>query len=161
MKSYVAGFLLNAGCTHVALIEKIKPEWQRGKMNAIGGSIDLISSVRHDSDPFSPPHDTYEPPVVAMVREFREETGMKTSELDWKEFCVLSGDGFKVHFFYAVAGVQDIAKRLQTTTAERVVVEPIRHNRRRIPNLEWLIPMAISAYMGENSAAVHFVSEVA
>ena len=153
MKNYVAGFLFNSGCTHVALVEKQKPEWQKGLLNAIGGKIENVWAD-YDLTKQNP-----EAPVVAMVREFVEETGLQTSNDDWAEFCILTGNDFTVHFFYYVMGVHDIGKRLQTVTAERILVEPIRHNRRRIANLEWLIPMAISAYMGENSAKVHLVTE--
>ncbi len=155
MKRYVAGFLFNSGCTHVALVEKQKPEWQKGLLNAIGGKIECVSGGCMANNTLC----EYEAPVAAMAREFVEETGMETQQSDWALFCILTGDGFEVHFFYYVMGVHDIAKRLKTTTDEKILVEPIRHNRRRIANLEWLIPMAISAYMGENSAKVHLVTE--
>lgn len=37
---YVAGFMFNEDRTRVALIEKQKPDWQRGKLNGIGGKIE-------------------------------------------------------------------------------------------------------------------------
>lgn len=156
MKRYVAGFLFNSGCTHVALVEKQKPDWQKGRLNAIGGKIERIWVEQGIHS-----HDEPEAPVVAMVREFVEETGLQTLNDDWTEFCILTNRDydFEVHFFYYVMGVHDIAKRLKTTTDEKILVEPIRYNRRRIANLEWLVPMAISAYMGENSAKLHLVTE--
>lgn len=160
MKRYVAGFMFNSGCTHVALVEKQKPDWQRGRLNAIGGKIEQIWVADDESYP--------EPPAVAMAREFVEETGYQTQPDDWTEFCVLhgphgelTGPPWQVHFFYHVAGFHDIEKRLRTTTDERIIVEPIRHRRTRIANLEWLIPMALSTYMGGNTALLHTVSEVA
>ena len=166
MKRYVAGFMFNSGCTHVALVEKQKPEWQKGRLNAIGGKIEKVQA-----DDGTPGTDglyfTDEAPVAAMVREFFEETGYQTQESDWTEFCLLSGPSgdmtgphWQVHFFFHVAGFHDIEKRLRTTTDERIIVEPIRHRRSRIANLEWLIPMALSTYMGGNTASLHLVSEV-
>jgi len=36
----VAGFLLSEDRGQVALVEKIKPEWQRGLLNGMGGEIE-------------------------------------------------------------------------------------------------------------------------
>ena len=67
---YVAGFLFSEGLTTIALIEKQKPTWQKGKHNAIGGKIE--------------PNETAD---EAMRREFREETGFDVP--NWTMFCVL------------------------------------------------------------------------
>jgi hypothetical protein len=37
---YVAGFLFDSALHNVLLIEKQKPEWQVGMLNAIGGKIE-------------------------------------------------------------------------------------------------------------------------
>ena len=47
--------------TQVALVLKDHPDWQAGKLNAIGGKISNA-----------------ETPTNAMVREFAEETGSET-----------------------------------------------------------------------------------
>lgn len=62
----------------VALVEKNRPEWQKGRMNGIGGHIE-----------------EGEAPWDAMVREFWEETGCRTEQLRWKNFVTLSGEDFK------------------------------------------------------------------
>jgi 8-oxo-dGTP diphosphatase len=37
---YVLGFMFSSDHSEVALIRKRKPEWQRGKLNGIGGKCD-------------------------------------------------------------------------------------------------------------------------
>ena len=137
MTSYVAGFMI-ASEGRVALIRKTKPRWQAGRLNGIGGKIE--------------PGETA---LQAMVREFREETGVETKPSDWHEFCVLGDnvDGFRVHFFvYHVVSFPD----LHTTTEEevlRVAISAVTvHN--SIPNLTWLLPMALT--IGTNEQARKF-----
>lgn len=152
MKEYVVGFLFNEDKTQVALIQKIKPEWQKGKLNGIGGKIE-----------------EGETPILAMNREFKEEAGL--DGLEWKYFTSIEGEnlnydkrdtqGFKVHFFHAhsdkIIGVESI-------TEERIYVLGLELIRSAdiwglnvIPNIRWLIPMALS--MNSDSATSFRVIE--
>lgn len=67
---YVLGFAFtntsDPASSFVLVRLKARPEWQKGWFNGIGGRI--------EED---------ERPVQAMVREFREETGIETIESDW------------------------------------------------------------------------------
>lgn len=122
---YVAGFMFD-GSGNVALVKKNKPEWQKGKLNGIGGKIE-----------------EGEAPIEAMVREFDEETGCLHH--GWQQFCTLSGNDFVVHFF---ATLGDLTQ-LKTMESEEIVTVPLHHISVEtcIPNLTWLIPMALtSAY---------------
>lgn len=118
---YVAGLLFNQARTNVALIQKNRPLWQQGKLNAIGGKIE-----------------TNEEPLDAMRREFKEETGQHVE--DWRLFLTLVGLTWKVHFFTAFGDYT-----LTTTTDETVfsikVADITAYN--IIPNLSWIIPMAL------------------
>lgn len=71
-KRYVLGFYLTPD--GVVLIRKIKPAWQFGKWNGIGGSIE-----------------EGETPLQAMMREFREEARIVTTSNQWTELFTLSG----------------------------------------------------------------------
>lgn len=72
MKRYVLGFYrMPSG---FVLILKTKPLWAAGKFNGIGGSIE-----------------DGETPLMAMVREFREEAGLDTQPTDWRELLTLRG----------------------------------------------------------------------
>jgi 8-oxo-dGTP diphosphatase len=127
MTEYVAGFLFYRR-TNVALVTKKRPDWQKGKMNGVGGHIDGL-----------------ETPVDAMRREFKEETG---AEIDnWKLFCTCNvGDKARVYFFKSFV---DQYVQLKNMTDEIVdwynvirclrghTIKPILHN------LKWLIPMAL------------------
>lgn len=59
MKLYTCAFAFSRDGNHVLLIEKDKPEWQKGLLNGIGGKVEQGESI-----------------VDATLREFQEETGM-------------------------------------------------------------------------------------
>jgi 8-oxo-dGTP diphosphatase len=126
--NYVVGFIFSSDRNKVALIEKLKPEWQAGKLNGVGGKIEA-------SD---------ESPLDAMVREFEEETGALIAE--WRHFCTLSFRGGYVYFFEHTEWPGELAGTNSVTsmTDEQVGwydVANIPEN--AIPNLRWLIPMAL------------------
>lgn len=120
MTDYVAGFLINPQLNTVALVRKNKPEWQRGKLNGVGGKVEPGES-----------------PLCAMRREFMEEAGL---ELDtWQHFATVQGEWGAVWFYRA----------LSTATPRTMEAEPIEVHfldyvpyGECIPNLSWLIPLA-------------------
>lgn len=123
---YVAGFLFNKAHTCVALIEKQKPAWQKSLLNGIGGKIE-----------------SGETPLEAMVREFKEETGVLVE--DWQLFCTLRGltdlgAWWVVYFFRASGSLSE----LRSQTDEIINICPIAELEKLpvIPNLRWLVPMA-------------------
>ena len=127
---YVAGFAFDSQ-GQVALVRKRRPVWQAGKLNGIGGHVE-----HDDLDSWA-----------AMQREFREETSLDIH--DWHRFCTLHGhftpdskERFVVHFF--TVRVKSL-KHTQTTTDEEILVVPLRDipNHKCLPNLAWLIPMAL------------------
>lgn len=119
--NYVLGFCLSEDKTQVALIKKIKPSWQSGKLNGIGGKMEPGESI-------------YE----AMVREFEEETG--TLVKNWCQYAVMSGQLFNVYCCHAT--IPDLTV-LKTTTGEEVQIHKISDipSLNCIENLQWLIPM--------------------
>ena len=124
-QQYVLGFMFDEDKSRVALITKTKPDWQAGLKNGIDGKI-------NDG----------ELAYQAMVREFKEETGVEVL-YGWKFYCQLYSDKFDV-MVYANTG--DLTQ-LQTTTDEVVSVLDIKdiHRRKKelITNLPWLIEMAL------------------
>lgn len=130
--NYVAGFMFNHALSQVALIRKTKPEWQRGKLNGVGGKVEAGENA-----------------AEAMVREFREETGVQTTVDDWRYFMLMHGnnDGgqgaFRVAFFVTIGDLWN----LRTMEAEQIEcvslqeVGPLRTD--MIDNLTWLIPLAL------------------
>jgi 8-oxo-dGTP diphosphatase len=116
---YVVGFLFRGN--NVCLIEKLRPEFQKGRLNGPGGKVE--------------PGET---PSQAMVREFHEETGAEVT--DWRPFCELHWRDSTVHFFASEADVT-----VATKTDEAVgwyAVNWVCGGNWVLPNLKWLIPAA-------------------
>lgn len=126
MTSYCLGFAFYRNIRRVVLIRKTKPDWQRGKLNGVGGKIE-------DGEYCN----------VAMAREFEEETGCKTFPTDWKHFTSLKfavADSVVYCFAMRLASHQEV----KTTTEEAVVVSSADDLPEDIiPNLAWLVPMAL------------------
>lgn len=123
MTNYVLGFLFSPDKKRVALIRKNKPDWQRGKLNGIGGKIE--------------PSDAS--PLAAMVREFEEETGRPTS--GWQHYATLWSENARIDVFHLFAQEEVY---LDSTTDEIVAFTPVNKLEKIacIPNLRWLIPLA-------------------
>lgn len=127
MTSYVLGFLFSPDKENVLLIRKNRPVWQQGKLNGVGGHIDGSES-----------------PVVAMVREFKEEAGLATEARRWIRFAIMSEEGeFYVHCFAAEGDLSSVRQ----CTDEKLVFESVRglhaHRKDMIENLPWLIALAV------------------
>ena len=87
-KIYVVGYMFNDDESQVALIHKNHPPAQKGLYNGVGGHVEYL-----------------EDPLLAMLREFREETGItvedmtcKATEL-WKHTITIKGKGWQVYYY--------------------------------------------------------------
>lgn len=122
---YVVGFMFSPDLRFVLLVLKNRPDWQRGKLNGVGGKIE-----------------EGELPGEAMRREFAEEAGIDSDI--WLRYATLSDDrGWLIHFFYAKGDIN----KAKTLTDESLMMFPIWKlsvDSKLIPNLTWLIPMALS-----------------
>lgn len=108
----------------VVLIRKNKPDWQRGKLNGVGGKVEPGESPR-----------------AAMQREFEEEAGLLITA--WYEVVDMIFDDCVVHVFQARLGV---TRNPVSKTDEQIEVWNVRDllpYRNKIDNLNWLIPMAL------------------
>jgi len=130
---YVLGFLFRDNCTSVALIRKDKPKRQAGLLNGIGGKIE-----------------DGETELEAMVREFREETGVDTSESGWRQYCEMSGDAFTVYCF--VARDSDAWEKAATETSETVEKHhpDLLSEQDCVSNLRWLVELALDENYGKD-----------
>ena len=123
-KLYCVGFMFSKSNNKVALILKNRPKWQAGNYNGIGGKIEKN-----------------ETPIQAMVREFNEETGVKTKESEWTNainiYC--SNNSF-IYFFFSFGDLN----KLKTTTDEKIEIFEINNLPiNMIENLKWIIPLLI------------------
>jgi 8-oxo-dGTP diphosphatase len=144
---YVCGFCFIPNDGQVVLIRKNKPEWQAGKLNGVGGHVE--------------PGET---PLQAMAREWFEETSEPRT--GWELFCTINYAKAVVHFFRT--WVANDGKCLaRTNTDELIVRAPLssihcthdsvipclyagtKVHLPMLPNLRYLIPMALSGDKGE------------
>ena len=117
-KQYVVGFLFKDD--KVALIHKNRPDWQKGKINGIGGHIEKG-----------------ETPLEAMRREFSEEAG---GLLDgWEYYCTMHYPEADI-FMFRLFGDYEITTKTDEAV-EWFNVNNLPDN--VIPNLTWLIPLAL------------------
>lgn len=125
MKKYVTGFLFSQNSNHLVLIKKLAPAWQKGYLNGVGGKI----------EPNESSHD-------AMAREFQEEAGVLIPPKQWHCYAqVCRPDHYTVDVFFAHS---DLAYQAHTAEKEEViVVNASELPTNLIPNLNWLIPLAL------------------
>jgi 8-oxo-dGTP diphosphatase len=127
--NFVAGFAVcMQPVPRVALIRKSHPAWQAGKLNGVGGKIEI---------------DAGETPMTAMVREFQEETGRRL--VGWREAVKLTGTDYRVHFFVAFTELATLAA-LRGSDDEPIEVLNVKSalaHTDLIPNLRWIIPLCL------------------
>lgn len=129
VKEYVLGFCfeLEGGTMdepQVVLIRKLRPNWQKGKLNGIGGQIEPGENA-----------------LDAMRREWREETGEVRER--WELFLVFADahTDVVVHCFRNFTLQSSKAKTVTDEPVVRVSVDRLPEY--AVPNLHWLIPMAL------------------
>lgn len=112
----------------VLLIEKLKPDWQRGLYNLPGGKIEPGETAKE-----------------AAIRELNEETGLiANSTLDLGD---ISGDGWRVHVIRCIVP----STVIESKTDEHVFWCPFREairSPRLINNLKLVIPLADHGVFG-------------
>lgn len=126
--NYVLGFAFDKNNPNlIALLEKQRPERFKGLLNAIGGKIEQN-----------------EIPIKAMIREFKEETGVETTPENWNIFGKIIGSNFIINCFKT----HDLdLSELKTTTDEEIFITRVSSLKLKktkvIDNLHWLIPLAL------------------
>lgn len=129
MDRYVVGFAVTPGRKFL-LVEKLRPKWQAGHLNGIGGKIE-----------------EEETPIAAMRREAAEEAGL--GHLPWRKRGLMRGtnnDGeeFECYVFCALSpGTFKHEQRedepLGLYSLEEALARP------HIANLEYLLPFVLCA----------------
>jgi len=126
MEQLVAGFMFDRFGKEVALIQKARPDWQKGHLNGIGGHVEKGETFHQ-----------------AMIREFEEETGVH--EENWTAtVSFLRAEKFALMFYSCFS---DKVYDVKTTTDEKVhIVRVDTLAFTTIPiisNLLWLIPLQL------------------
>jgi 8-oxo-dGTP diphosphatase len=123
MLHYTLGFLFNSDFSQVLLIHKLSPEWQKGKVNGLGGKFE--------------PNETAQ---ECIQREVKEETDLNTLSEDWKKIGELHSSKWVVEVMAIVYdGKISDAQSVEKEKVEWFAVNNLPNN--IMSNLSWLIPM--------------------
>lgn len=111
-QEYVVSFIFTPSMAKVWLIEKLKPEWQKGLLNGIGGKIE-----------------EGELPLEAAYRELKEEAGLTEYKSDLVRVGYMDGtnndkSSFRVYIYTAVSAVG-----LKTMEEEKIYLTNCLHVR--------------------------------
>jgi 8-oxo-dGTP diphosphatase len=139
-KEYVLGFAFSKDKNHIVLIEKQKPNWQKDMFNGVGGKVETFDKK----------------PIYAMIREFKEETGVDTNITHWGQMfakMVFNDDvmgGKAVVYCYRMSN--DIIFDCKTMETEKIHILSTEQTsflgydsiigKPCLKNLQVLIPMA-------------------
>lgn len=143
MRKYCVGFAFNEWCDEVLLLRKVKPAWQAGRVNGIGGHIE-----------------EGEAPLEAMKREGREETkgaweypGEEYLHAEWEQFAFVTGPGVELYCFRAFIDSNEWdatliprgswSSGLQTEEGLLTIFDVNNLPHFMLHNLTWLIPLAL------------------
>lgn len=132
---YVLGVLLDRDEKHVLVIWKNRPAWQAGKLNCIGGKIE-----------------ENELPIVAMQREFLEETNYDgTKDLPKWQYIgrrfreALYDDqptSYEMFMFAAYIDTRDCENFSSDEPTMRIPLNLEILHRRGVPGLAWVVDIA-------------------
>ncbi len=126
---YVVGFLFDENRDYVVLIEKNKPDWQKGYLNGVGGKIE-----------------NNETPIECMIREFKEEAGITVN--DWSIFMEAEHrfdnkeEIAKLYFLKAFIPNLDSVEGQELERVHIVSLQEVR-NYTLLSNIKWLIDIAL------------------
>lgn len=79
MKKYTIGICFNHELTCVLLIQKSKPDWQKGYWNFPGGKVEFANPIVNGDT-----EQAFETPIECIAREFTEETNLRIPTSEWK-----------------------------------------------------------------------------
>jgi 8-oxo-dGTP diphosphatase len=123
-RSFVLALLYTADKKQVVLMRRTRPDWQAGRINALGGRI----TVR-------------EQPADAARREVREECGVDV--LEWVEVLQWEDAEYRMHVMRALSDRALDARTMEDQEVFLASVDALPRN--VIDNLRWLVPLALDA----------------
>lgn len=123
---YVLGLAFDADARHVLLIRKARPTWMAGRLNGVGGKIE-----------------PGEAPMQAMVREFREETGLDTTPAYWTAFARIEAPTYRVHCYWARTSRIHDAESLTDEVVQAHPVDLASLGASAVRNLPSLVTVAL------------------
>lgn len=125
MKQATLAFIFTPDFTKVLLIHKLSPEWQKGKVNGVGGKTEAEETPRE-----------------CITREVFEETALVFDIDSWIEVGEMKEDGMQVSVFTVIYdGDLNNAKSNDKEEIEWVDTDSLPEN--VISNVRWLIPLSL------------------
>ena len=124
MIRYAVGFLFNKDFSKVVLINKARPDWQKGRLNGVGGH-----------------YEDYDLSLNAtMERELKEETGYDFK--NWILIGNLRSYDWSVGVYAGQADIIDDDIKQTTDEKPELVKYPLDPTLKTIDNVHWLLPLA-------------------
>lgn len=123
---YVTGFMFSHDLHNVLLIRKQKPIKHKDLYNGIGGQVEFAES-----------------PGVAMVREFHEEAGVKTSQNQWEEYVRLICPMSREIWIFRAFSDEIYEARTQGNEELKIVPTKQVDGSGYVHNLGWLVRLAV------------------
>jgi 8-oxo-dGTP diphosphatase len=124
MMRYSLGLIFDQQYERVVLMRKNRPEWQRGRLNGVGGKLEAGETN-----------------LECVVREVSEETGLVTQPDDWAHIASIGGSDWQMEVFAMASSSIDGAK---TMTDEDVGTYRISELPPGVmSNIPWLVALAI------------------
>jgi len=138
MKKYTIGALFTPDFTKVLLILKTKPNWQAGKYNFPGGSIEKGESAND-----------------CVSREFLEETGVSISPEQWTYIGrIKNPSNYYVEIFTSICYNPERVESLTDEKCEWVECNNLPEN--IISNISWLVPFAKNIWQQGNADGLKY-----
>jgi len=136
MKVFTVGLIFDSTLCEVALMEKTHPDWQKGKLNGIGGRVEDDETA-----------------IECVLREVEEEAGLASEPADWLHFATIFEGGSKIDFF--TLRHRGDKSEVKTMTDEKVswyTVRDIPQN--LVAGIGWLVPLALEKHNGASLEVV-------
>lgn len=140
MEKYTIGAVFTPDFEKVLLIEKKRPNWQKGRLNFPGGHFE-----------------ENETGYMCVAREFYEEAAVVIPPNEWQHIGLIENEGeYLCEFFTAI---YDEARhgKIQSNTEEvclwvytKAIPDLV------ISNLKWLIPFAVNYHQQGNADGLVF-----
>jgi 8-oxo-dGTP pyrophosphatase MutT (NUDIX family) len=133
---YSVGLAFSHDHLRVALMYKMRPEWQKGSLNGAGGRMEIGES-----------------PIGCMVREWAEETTLTSKNADWLLYHFERHPNGNCLYFYATVLTPEQEASLAGRTDEPIRMYEVDHvitprvGQEELPlvyNINYLVPMALT-----------------
>lgn len=155
MKRYTIGAVFNADFSRVLLILKNKPDWQKGKFNLPGGSMELVDNKTGSN--YDKRKTKWETPQECISREFKEETDLDIPFQNWQHIGTIDNPGnYSVEFLTSIhyPELNGLPKSMTDEKVEWHDVDDLPQN--VISNIHWLVPFAKNIWKQGNADGLKF-----